>query len=140
MMDNETYHNETNKIDFDRRRPHWFDKWINPTTVFALIGGIIWGVQLNMAVLNHSEDISKLDKRAIALETMAANLDRSATKTSAVMNQILVQLEDIKTTLRRNEESNQIYKTDVLINKERLRKIIQDHESLMNHKNERDHK
>jgi hypothetical protein len=34
----------------DERNPKWFDKWVNPTTVLAILGGIVWGVQLDSSI------------------------------------------------------------------------------------------
>ena len=36
------------------------DKWTGPTGVLALLGGIIWGIQLNVAVVDQGKDLSAL--------------------------------------------------------------------------------
>lgn len=40
----------------DERLPRWWDRWVNPTTVLTLIGGVVWGVQLNMMVVELAEE------------------------------------------------------------------------------------
>lgn len=42
------------------RLPSWYEKWINPTTILALLGGIVWGVQLNFAVISNTNNIGTL--------------------------------------------------------------------------------
>lgn len=57
----------------------WVDKWIQPTTVMVAIGAIIWGVQLNVAILQtgatntqQSELLAELAKKQQAMEIQLA--------------------------------------------------------------------
>lgn len=50
------------EVYIDQRYPRWWDKWVNPTTILAVLGGIIWGIQLNIAVITHTSEIAKLEE------------------------------------------------------------------------------
>jgi len=52
--------NADEAITYTVHHPKWWDKWINPTTVMVLFGAIVWGIQLNFAVLQNTKDIGQV--------------------------------------------------------------------------------
>jgi len=48
------------QITYTVQHPKWWDKWVNPTTVMVLFGAIVWGIQLNFAVLQNTKEIGQV--------------------------------------------------------------------------------
>lgn len=97
----------------ERRSPHWFDKWVNPTTVIALIGGIIWGVQLNMAVVQLSESMGSVRDRLEYHQQMLVELS----KTNVQMATILERLEE---QVKENGDNHEEHLKDAEVWKQRI--------------------
>lgn len=113
----------------DRRKPHWFDKWVNPTTVIALIGGIIWGVQLNMAVLQHSSDIGVVKQSNKEIEQMVKVHDNNMVRVSTLLDGVAQRIDRKETQFDEHLKDAEEWKRKILINE---RAILKDHEKLFN--------
>ena len=104
----------------EHRIPKWWERWVNPTTLLALFGGIVWGVQLNMLVTVHatklggqasaiyrnSEDINTIDK---TLARMVTLMEVMNTKVDDLYTSYDAHLEDsveIREKILRNEYRN----------------------------------
>ena len=40
--------------------PNWVTNWISPAGLMVVMGGVIWGIQLNAIVLMHSERLAEI--------------------------------------------------------------------------------
>ena len=82
-----------------KTEPLWA-KWLTPAAATIVIGGIVWGVQLNVAVNQMTSDISRLatyaDQHDVKLDEMSANVLR----TSLI-------LEGLETRMRKVENRNE---------------------------------
>ena len=89
---------------YDERSPHWWDKWVNPTTVLALIGGIIWGVQLNMLVLNSAQTDARQDEQIQQLQSQMRTVSDAVIRSNTLMDQVSKRLERMDNRMQRHYE------------------------------------
>jgi len=47
----------------------WMDTWLTPTSLLVLLGGVTWGVQLNLAVGHLTEDVAAMEAEDRARDT-----------------------------------------------------------------------
>lgn len=48
-------------VTYSIHHPKWWERWLNPTTAMALFGAVVWGIQLNFAVLQNTKDIGQME-------------------------------------------------------------------------------
>lgn len=70
------------------RTPQWYDKWINPSSMIALFGGVVWGVQLNFAVLANSDNIGQLRGRTQKVEITDQKQNTQLARISVILENI----------------------------------------------------
>jgi hypothetical protein len=73
----------------DERAPKWFDKWVNPTTVLAILGGIVWGVQLDSSIDVLNDRSLRTKATSLANSTMLHNSDVTDAKTVYVLDNLV---------------------------------------------------
>lgn len=73
----------------DQRMPKWWDKWTNPTVVFTLLGGVVWGSNLNSYVtgLGKNQDSIRETQKAILLDIRSLQFDNA--KTTLVLDALV---------------------------------------------------
>lgn len=69
-------------------RNPWWEKWISPTSVLALLGGIVWGVQLNVAVLAHTAEINNIVGRMHNAETVNNEQNQTLSRVAVILQLI----------------------------------------------------
>ena len=87
---------------YDERAPRWWDKWVNPTTVLALIGGIIWGVQLNMMVLTNAQTDARQDEQIQQLQSQLRTVSEAVIRSNTLMDQVSKRLERMDARMQRH--------------------------------------
>lgn len=65
-----------------------WNKWVSPTTVVALMGGIVWGVQLNFAVVSHTAAIGELKGRQIENEAIDHEQNEQLARIAIILEQL----------------------------------------------------
>lgn len=80
----------------ERRLPHWWDKWVNPTTVLTLIGGIVWGVQLNMMVVTLAAENAAGKTRDGIHDQLLQDLEINMAKHTLLIDGLIEKQKDIK--------------------------------------------
>lgn len=70
------------------RTAPWYEKWINPSSVLALLGGVVWGVQLNFAVLANSENIGHLRASTQKVQTTDQRQNEQLARISVILENI----------------------------------------------------
>lgn len=90
---------------YDERSPRWWDKWVNPTTVLALIGGIIWGVQLNMMVLTNAQTDARQDEQIQQLQSQMRTVSEAVIRSNTLMDQVSKRLERMDTRMQRHYDN-----------------------------------
>ncbi len=79
------------------------NKWISPFTITAVIGFVIWLVQLNGAILNMTEKTTMLESHHVALESDVQSTAVLLSRTSAIQDALISQIEALEKRIERNE-------------------------------------
>ncbi len=66
----------------------WLKQWASPTGFLVILGGIIWGIQLNLAVLQHTQDIGKLYRLQQENTKVLQELVITQAETAIILRQI----------------------------------------------------
>ena len=100
----------------DQRIPKWFDKWVNPTTVLAILGGIVWGVQLdgNIGTLDSRMHITEriVGEHSVSLR----DSDLTDTKTVYVLDNLVTRVDDTEAAMERHLSAVRQWETRILHN------------------------
>lgn len=65
-----------------------FNKWVTPTSVLALLGGVVWGVQLNYAVVSHTEALGQLKGRMQNNEQLDYEQNEQLARIAIILEQL----------------------------------------------------
>lgn len=79
------------------------DKWTGPSAMLILLGGIVWGVQLNFAVLGLTEQLAEQTQR---LQDTNEEIEGNAVlmaRTAAVLDSLVRQVDALERRMTRNE-------------------------------------
>lgn len=107
---------QSNGTVYDERRPRWWDKWINPTTVLSLIGGIVWGVQLNMYVVSLAEDQAKLEGRQYELTQQLQVTELNQARQTIILDNLIKKLDGVEVDLESLEKEVKEWEQKILRN------------------------
>ena len=92
------------------------DKWINPTTVIALLGGIIWGVQMNMYVNTLGERTTKMEQHNKDLDRRADEASLAMAKILFVLDNLVNRIGEIESDERRRIEVDEVWRQRIIRN------------------------
>lgn len=81
----------------------FIDKWHTPTVYTILIGGIIWGVQLNFAVLELTKQMAIQHEETDAIRDEVQNLTVLLAKTAAELGAVARVNDALERRMTRNE-------------------------------------
>jgi hypothetical protein len=101
----------------------WLDKWVTPTTVLALIGAIIWGIQLNAAVIGQVAAIARLDTRITAQNAISHDHSEQLIKLASIIDGMERRIESNTAHRVEHERDAQGWKHRIVTNEEKLRHI-----------------
>ena len=114
----------------ERRAPHWWDKWVNPTTVLALIGGIIWGIQLNSLVLQHTSQISALQTQQNQTIQVDHEQNKQLTRITTILSGLVERIEKDEQRFDKHVDEGEVWKRNIEVNEKRLDAVeerVKDH-------------
>jgi hypothetical protein len=80
-----------------REFSEWKERWITPTTLMALLGGIVWGIQLNFLAVHNSNAITNLETR------LADQIELHATQSEKCIR-LATLVDEIRERLREDRE------------------------------------
>lgn len=66
--------------------------WLSPAGVLVLFGGIVWGIQLNIAVVENAKAISKLTKAVEVEEAINVAQNETLARTAVILDNITERL------------------------------------------------
>jgi cell division protein FtsL len=96
------------------------EKWITPSSLMILIGAIIWGVQLNAAVLDLAREISKLEQRVAQNTTINVAQNESLIKLGTIVDGIEKRIQKAEHHVIEHERDSEIWKRRIQANEARL--------------------
>lgn len=92
----------------DGIKPDSFDRfthrWVTPATLVALIGAIIWGVQLNMITLQSVDTIATLTADSRRAAVSVSQLEVRRAESAAIQRSTVLTLDRLERRLTRAEE------------------------------------
>ena len=112
----------------ERRLPHWWDKWVNPTTVLALIGGIVWGIQLNMAVVDHTGKIGAINGRLDAHQLLLQEQATTMAKTAVILQNIQDKLVNVAEDVSEHKADSGEWKQRIKVNETKIETLSHRHD------------
>jgi len=74
----------------------WMDVWLTPTSLLVLLGGVTWGVQLNLAVGHLTEEVAEIQTVADATDNEVENLSDQILRTSLILERIESRLDKVE--------------------------------------------
>jgi len=81
----------------------FLNKWISPFTITAVIGFIIWLVQLNAATLGQESRISVMEQNINHIEKDDKSMALLISRTTAVQESLARQIRIMEARMTRNE-------------------------------------
>jgi hypothetical protein len=66
----------------------WADIWLTPTALVVLLGGITWGVQLNLAVGHLTEDVAAIETKADSEENRVDEISDQLLRITLILERI----------------------------------------------------
>jgi hypothetical protein len=107
----------------ERRLPHWWDKWVNPTTVLAMIGGVVWGIQLNMAVIDHTQKIGKIANTLAQQQTLLQTQSNSLARVTVILDTMERRITGTEAAIKTDAVEVGQIKGMIISNQERIRAL-----------------
>jgi 5-bromo-4-chloroindolyl phosphate hydrolysis protein len=68
--------------------PSWLDNWISPAGFMIVVGAIIWGIQLNIAVISHTERLAEIKTAAAEHELRDLEWGKTLGQTVILLNEL----------------------------------------------------
>jgi hypothetical protein len=68
------------------------ENWVSPSGVLLVIGGVIWGVQLNVATMNLTAEITTQQDRISRLEQDAEHTHENLLRTTLVLEAMEIRM------------------------------------------------
>lgn len=98
------------------------EKWITPVTLSCIVGGIIWGVQINIGVLNLTKAVTaqQIDFHELQIEHRQYEL--SIAKTAIIQESMLKQLSALQKAVAEHEREANRWKQRIIRNDEAIRR------------------
>lgn len=72
------------------------DKWLTPTALTLVLGGIVWGVQLNFAVASLHKLVGEVRNEASRAETRVDRLAENTLKATVILERIERRIEKLE--------------------------------------------
>lgn len=95
-------------------------KWVTPATVVIVFGAIVWGVQLNFLMLEHSRAIGLHAEKISTLGIEQKNLEFNAQKTAIILDQAVRSLSDIIIKIETHDAEAETWKRQILLNQQNI--------------------
>jgi len=100
-----------------------FDKWITPTTLITIFGGIVWGIQLNFVVLEHTKQIAAIEKESYSIEAMTHTNAQSIIRITTMLDSIERRVNQNTQHAESHEQSAEKWKRNIIQNQSRIKAL-----------------
>jgi ribosomal protein S15P/S13E len=97
------------------------EKWASPAGVLIMFGGVVWGVQLNIATMNLTKELSAIDGRTNELSKELVEVSKNTIRTSVILNSISKEVDNAMNHVESHKEDAEDWKRRILINEQRLK-------------------
>ena len=101
------------------------EKWASPAGILVLFGGIVWGVQLNVATMNLTKQMAVMDGKSEELSHEMAKISQNNVRTSMILATLTKDVEKAVNHVHDHEKESEDWKRRIMLNEERLKKLHQ---------------
>ena len=95
-------------------------KWITPATLVIMFGAIVWGIQLNVAVMQNAKAIAALTTTLEGVKEKQAEHDLAWARAVVIQDQLLERLAINTETLNAHLGEAEDWKRRILMNEQRV--------------------
>lgn len=81
------------EIRWTRHHPRWWEAWTTPAAFLVLFGGIVWGVQLNFVVLQHTKEIATLQQNQNKIVELMSEQSERCLRTTLLIDSLSDRME-----------------------------------------------
>lgn len=81
---------------YTRHYVRWWEKWFNPTTVMAIFGAIVWGIQLNFAVLQNTKDLGEAEALNQKMVSVVQSISDQQVRLAVTQEQLVSRLQRLE--------------------------------------------
>lgn len=111
------YHRE---VVIDQRPAKWWDKWMSPAGLMVVFGGLVWGIQLNFAVLTQQADIAGLKEAYDKQQQINHEHALQMTRIALLIDQVVEKVERLDRDSGKHEAESGLWKRMIENNKTRI--------------------
>ena len=100
----------------------FLSSWATPTGVALLLGGIVWGVQLNVATMNLNAGVVTLTERVAAVEKESEIIGDNLLRTTIVLEAMEIRMIKALEHVENHNKESEDWKRRIVILEEMLRR------------------
>jgi len=94
--------------------PDWLERWISPAGVLLLMGGIVWGVQLNVAVMQLTEAVSADKANMQTLSAQIQSISTTQARTAVILQHLEKTIEATDKHVAEHERESSTWKQRII--------------------------
>jgi hypothetical protein len=98
------------------------EKWITPVTLSCIVGGIIWGVQINIGVINLTKSVAAQQIEYAEIKRVHHQYELSIARTAIIQEEMLRQLDAAQKAIALHEKESAKWKQRIIRNDEAIRR------------------
>jgi len=83
--------------------PNWLTQFISPAGILLLFGGVVWGVQLNIAVMSLTGTVKQQEIRIKEISKQDQETIQMMIKTTAILDNLTRRFEKVENVLETHE-------------------------------------
>ena len=97
------------------------EKWISPAGILVLFGGVVWGVQLNVATMNLTKQMSGLSGKTDELSHEMSEIAQNNVRTSMILSALTKDIDRALEHTEEHERDSEDWKRRIMLNEQRLK-------------------
>jgi hypothetical protein len=87
--------------------------WLSPAGALLLLGGIVWGVQLNVATMNLGSQVSELAAKQDQVGDRLLEISENNLRTSLLITQLAEEVVELKGEVSSHNKEAEIWKRTI---------------------------
>jgi len=97
--------------------------WLSPAGALLLLGGIVWGVQLNVATMNLSSQMSELNAKQGNISDRLLEVSDNSLRTTLLMKQLTERMAEMDADVDVHFDEAEDWKLKIIAIEERMRAL-----------------
>lgn len=92
-----------------------FESWVSPSGVLLLIGGVVWGVQLNVATMNLTAEMVTQQSRLEKLEDEAEDTQENLLRTTLILEGMEIRMINALEHVENHNKESEDWKRRIVV-------------------------